>query len=81
MTRLKQLLRCFVIVAFASAFSFGAAQALPLMHGSCGDEPGELGTCPPYSESSCQTTCWLLYQSPESECGPSEDGPCCRCQI
>jgi len=80
MSRSRELFRSLVVVALASAFSFGAAEALRLAVDECGDEPGELGTCPPYNERSCDDACEGLYGT-EGECGPSGDGPCCRCQV
>ena len=80
MSRVRELSRCFMLVVAASALSFGAAEALRFAGDECGDEPGELGTCPPYNPVSCTQDCWELYGT-EGECGPSGDGPCCRCQV
>ena len=66
---------CTAVIVIA-VLTFGTAQALE--RDVCGDEPGEIGLCPPYDDESCDNACGKLYQS-NGRCigNPS----CCTCQV
>ncbi len=83
MSKTRWIIRASSVVLIAGALAFGATEALGRSMGDpCGNDPGELGTCPPFTVQSCQTACDELFgNGPLGDCGPSSDGPCCRCVI
>ena len=73
MKRLVQVCTAVIVIA---VLAFGTAQALE--RDVCGDEPGEIGLCPPYNKLTCAQDCFMIYQSTGSCIGnPS----CCTCQV
>lgn len=64
----------------ASALAFGGSTLLASSGGEfCGDDPGEIGTCPPYDDSSCFDDCLLIYGNPGGKCHLPTD--CCICPV
>lgn len=48
----------------------------------CGDDLGELGTCPPFTEESCEDECFEQFGSPDAGClRTNVDGDCCTCLL
>lgn len=64
-------------------FTMGIAEARNTASAStCGDDLGEIGTCPPYDNNSCQDDCFQQFGTPNGQCGPTEDGTrCCICMV
>ena len=74
--QIKRVVQVCTAVIVIAVLTFGTAQALE--RDVCGDEPGEIGLCPPYDDESCNGTCDKLYQSSGRCIGnPS----CCPCQV
>lgn len=56
------------------------------MNDACGDDAGEIGWCPPYTEESCNSDCFSLYGTFGSCNNPIEKnqeflGYCCMCAV
>ena len=70
------------VLAVVGGLIFGSvsvAQGVPLW--PCGSEPGELGECPPFTDTTCEAAC-ILTNHPGGECMRHEGGPdCCVCMI
>jgi hypothetical protein len=75
---LASALRALFLIAVAVAFSVGAAQLSASARSSC-DNPGsgEIGTCPPFDNESCDEKCDELFGTFGS-CNPAG---CCVCAI
>lgn len=70
-----------ICVIVSIGLGVGEASA-SISNGYCGDDPGELGTCPPYDDDTCGDDCHQLLGSPWGQCGPtSYDGQCCICVL
>lgn len=67
----------------AGGLTFGATQALgaTATH-TCGDDPGELGLCPPFSDPSCNFACFQQFGT-FGGCGATEEPGviCCICAV
>lgn len=62
-------------VAVVAALSFGVSQTLRAAD-VCGDDPGEIGTCPPFTNQSCGDECVDRFMSG----GQCLQG-CCVCAV
>lgn len=83
MTRLlRSLSKRLFIVAVLGGLTFGAvsvAQGLPAE--PCGEDPGELGECPPFNDQTCFGACYL-WNGNGGVCMLHSAGPdCCTCMI
>ena len=83
MTRLlRSLSKRLFIVAVLGGLTFGAVsvvQGIPVP--PCGEDPGELGECPPFNNQTCFGACYLWGET-YGECMPHGAGPdCCICII
>lgn len=67
-----------LFVAFALSFGASQAFATTALVEVCGDDPGELGYCPPYTHLTCAYDCLLIYGTDYGRC--FGDG-CCVCFI
>ena len=65
-----------VAVAMAFASPREAAAFIP-----CEGGPEVLGTCPPYTHSSCNEECERLFGNEGSECMGGEADGCCVCLL
>lgn len=84
------ILKAGVAVLFSlfvlAALVFGATTvyASSMAMSECGNDPGEIGTCPPYDDPSCHFDCQVIYQTPGGECHRVDDKPgllCCICAV
>jgi hypothetical protein len=83
MKRIIRATETLFAVAVIWALSLGATRLVgENLH--CGDDPGELGTCPPYTESSCGSACANMFGTSGS-CliigSPGMPYNCCICQL
>lgn len=82
MTRwVARVLKALFALAVAAGLTYGAVSAIQLRAGEeCGDDPGELDTCPPFTEMSCNETCFMMNGSPGG-CVHFSGGECCTCTV
>jgi hypothetical protein len=59
--KVKWLLGAAYALLVVAALSFGATQALAVTAQECGDDPWEVGTCPPLDEESCPEECDKVF--------------------
>ncbi|MGH7500605.1 MAG: hypothetical protein ACREL7_02495 [Longimicrobiales bacterium] len=69
---IRVIIALFAILALGS-LTFGASQLLA--REDC-TQPGQIGTCPPYTEQSCNEDCFDLFMTP----GGCING-CCTCAV
>lgn len=74
--RIEHLAGAVYALLAVAALTFGASTALRASE-ACGDDPGELGTCPPITEYGCNAQCEQLYGFGGS-CDPHA---CCTCLL
>ena len=60
----------------AVGLAFGASEAFASARPVCGDDLGEIGTCPPFTNESCDQTC---QQPPHNFFGGECIFDCCVC--
>ncbi len=61
------------------ALAFGASTAFASMP-ICGDDPGEIGTCPLFTNATCDTECFVQFPlGGGGQC--TQGGTCCTCMI
>lgn len=72
---LKAYVRALCGLGVVAALAFGASAAMASV-GECGDDPGEIGTCPPFTQSSCGDECFKRFMSG----GQCIQG-CCLCAV
>lgn len=79
-TLLQRLSKGMFIIAVIGGLAFGATQAAQGMPtATCGEDPGEMGECPPFNNDLCAGVCFLAHQT-IGECIPHQGGPdCCTC--
>lgn len=59
-----------------AALTFGGAQALSSpVSSNCGDDPHEIGTCPPLTNAECDEQCAAMEEFVGGQCMAG----CCRC--
>jgi hypothetical protein len=74
-------LALFAVVAVGLAFGASTAFASSLTE-TCGDDLGELGTCPPYDGANCNYDCFQMYGTGGSCILTETQGEmCCACII
>ena len=62
----------------AAGLAFGATQAFGSgMAMTCGDDPGEIGTCPPFTQSTCNEACEDMFDGNPGACLAG----CCVCTV
>ena len=74
--RIKHLAGAAYALLAVVALTFGASTALRANE-TCGDDPGEIGTCPPFTEYGCNAECTVRYGFGGS-CDPFA---CCTCLL
>ena len=74
--QVKRVVQVCTAVIVIAVLTFGTAQALE--RDECGDDPGELDYCPPYTEVTCPQACWEIYKT-NGACIGSPN--CCVCQV
>ncbi|MFQ5667475.1 MAG: hypothetical protein ACE5HT_16020 [Gemmatimonadales bacterium] len=75
MFTVKRLLRGVSAALVVAALTFGTTQAFAATATAC-NEPGQIGTCPPFTMTSCNDKCVELFWS-GGECFAG----CCQCAI
>lgn len=73
----KRIFSLLITAFVVGGLTFGASEVI----GSdafdvCGDDPGEIGTCPPFDQESCQDECEEQFMTT----GGCFQG-CCICQV
>lgn len=76
LTRLSTLLFGLFVVA-GLAFGASTVSAVSTLE-ECGDDPWEVGTCPPYSEEDCDDICDFRFGNP-GDCINQGGEVCCVC--
>lgn len=71
----KVLVGVYAALALA-VLGFGTAEALTRLPTAC-DEFGQIGTCPPFTNQSCDEECKELFDS-GGTCTPEG---CCQCAV
>ncbi len=77
--RLRSALRSLAALSVVTVLTLGAAQVLHAGPPWCGDDEGEIGFCPPYTATSCYTTCNGIYGYGGTCTSPTNG--CCICEI
>ena len=67
-----------VLVAAAMALA-SPSEAAAVIECSGGDE--FLGSCPPYTNTTCEYDCWLMFGNHGSTCIPNQANGCCVCLL
>ena len=74
--RSKSLVGAAWAVLVMVALSFGATQAMAAPISAC-TGPGQIGSCPPFTEESCANACFIKFGGP----GKCDEDDCCQCVI
>ena len=74
--QIKRVVQVCTAVIVIAVLTFGTAQALE--RDVCGDDPGEIGLCPPYDNESCQVDCQEIYGNTGWCIGSPS---CCTCEV
>lgn len=75
---IRRILASVFAAAVAAALSFGAVEAVssPSPASAC-DDFGQLGSCPPFDNTSCDQACFEEFGT-GGACAPDD---CCTCMV